>query len=521
MQFRIKKLFPLISLSIIGLILFCNLTVNAQPAAQIENNFARCSISPTEQIKTTNKDGKESIESRPISLSLANVVKDNNGLGEVREASLGDRIKVNVNGLSKAIKKDSQFDPNQLVLQLNGYTLKNIHGTYLEPDQLIFQLAHQEASSNEWNAILEAVWNEKRTILVTVGCPDGQRIQFKDPKDLRNNTLTILLWDSARRYIIFIPIGLLLFVVFTKEFRDALRGSGITSNRVFSLGRFQLAWWSYLILFSFLGLYSVTGSHQNIITSQSMILLGISTITTVGSSVIDSSDENRQIDPDAENYLKELDDRFNWLKNFDGAKRTAKIDAHIKAIDTQLINLDAKMTKIQDQIISSDDLKNEDFKVNLERCNSLKVNLQNNKDRWYKGRETTRSWKQRRAKELCKVKEEMNKIEQQSENFFKDILTNPSGEINLHRYQIFIWTIVLGGVFIYQVLTSFKMPEFDANLLTLQGISSGTFLALKSQEKPLKGGQEKPMKEEFTDIPKTDLEEIPLNDTTGVNNPTK
>jgi hypothetical protein len=80
----------------------------------------------------------------------------------------------------------------------------------------------------------------------------------------------------------------------------------------------------------------------------------------------------------------------------------------------------------------------------------------------------------------------MNKLEPQSNNFFADILTNPSGEINLHRYQIFIWSVVLGLVFIYSVLTTLKMPEFDVNLLTLQGISSGTFLALKSQEIPVK-----------------------------------
>lgn len=521
MQFRIKKLFPLICLSIIGLILFCNLTVNAQPATPIENSLRQCSISPTEQIKTTNKDAKESIENRQIPLSMSNVVKDHNGSGEIREVSLGDRIKVNVNGLSKAIKKDSQFDPNQLVLQLNGYPLKNVRGTYLEPDQLIFQLAHQETSSNEWNAILEAVWHEKRTVLVTVGCPDGQRIQFKDPKDLRSNTLTILLWDSARRYIILIPIGLLLFVVFTKEFRDALRGSGITSNRVFSLGRFQLAWWSYLILFSFLGLYAVTGSYQNIITSQSMILLGISTATTVGSSMIDSNGENRQIDPDAETYLKKLDDRFKELKKFDGAKQIAKIIAHIKGIDTQLVNLDSTMSSIQDHLSKTNDPNSLKLKESLDSYKSQKITLQNDKAQCQKNRDSIKGWKHRREKELSKVKEEMNRIEQQSENFFKDILTNPSGEINLHRYQIFIWTIVLGGIFIYQVLTSFKTPEFDANLLTLQGISSGTFLALKSQEKPLQGGQEKPIEKEFTDIPKTDLEEKSLNDTTEVDNPTK
>jgi hypothetical protein len=85
----------------------------------------------------------------------------------------------------------------------------------------------------------------------------------------------------------------------------------------------------------------------------------------------------------------------------------------------------------------------------------------------------------------------MNKIEQQSKDFFNDVLTNPSGEINLHRYQIFVWTLVLGLIFIFEVLTKLKMPEFEQNLLALQGISSTTFLSLKSQEKQLTDNQQK------------------------------
>jgi hypothetical protein len=467
MQFRIKKLFRLISLSIVVLILCFNLTVNAQSVPQIENSLSQCSVSPTEQIKVTNKEKQESIEIRPISLSQLSVAKENISSGEFREISLGERIKVTINGLSRAIKKDTQFDPNQLVLQLNGYTLKNIRGTYLDPDQLIFQIAHQEAYNNEWNAILEAVWNEKRNVLVTVGCPDGQRIQFKDSKDLRSNTITILLWHSARKYIVLLPIILLVIVVFTKQFHDALRGSGITSNRVFSLGRFQLAWWSYLILFSFLGLYAVTGSYQNIITSQSMVLLGISTFTTVGGSIIDATGENKQTDLEKENYLKELDSKYKFWQNFNVNKRVKKFDSKIRNIDSHLKQLE-----------NQSNLENEKEQLKLERDNEKKI------------------WKWRKERGILDLKAKMNCIEQQSENFFIDILTNPSGEINLHRFQIFIWTLVLGGIFIYQVLTSFKTPEFDANLLTLQGISSGTFLALKSQEKSLNGATEESEQEE-------------------------
>src|SRR5579859_6809574 len=51
-----------------------------------------------------------------------------------------------------------------------------------------------------------------------------------------------------------------------------------------------------------------------------------------------------------------------------------------------------------------------------------------------------------------------------------------------HRYQMLAWTIALGITFIYSAYTTLATPNFDANLLTLLGISSGTYLGFKFPE---------------------------------------
>ena len=46
-----------------------------------------------------------------------------------------------------------------------------------------------------------------------------------------------------------------------------------------------------------------------------------------------------------------------------------------------------------------------------------------------------------------------------------------------------VWTVVLGVMFVIEVYTNLQMPEFDSTLLTLMGISGGTYVGLKIPEK--------------------------------------
>jgi hypothetical protein len=70
---------------------------------------------------------------------------------------------------------------------------------------------------------------------------------------------------------------------------------------------------------------------------------------------------------------------------------------------------------------------------------------------------------------------------QESRGFLNDILSDDTG-VTFHRFQIVVWTIVLGMVFSKSVMSHLAMPDFSTNLLTLMGISSGTYLGLKLPE---------------------------------------
>lgn len=69
-----------------------------------------------------------------------------------------------------------------------------------------------------------------------------------------------------------------------------------------------------------------------------------------------------------------------------------------------------------------------------------------------------------------------------SEGLLKDLISDHSN-ISLFRFQNFAWTLVLVVVFIRSVIVYLKMPEFDITLLTLMGISSGTYIGAKVTEK--------------------------------------
>lgn len=71
----------------------------------------------------------------------------------------------------------------------------------------------------------------------------------------------------------------------------------------------------------------------------------------------------------------------------------------------------------------------------------------------------------------------------QSQGFFKDVICDHNGA-SLHRLQMAAWTVVLSCVFWGSVWDKLVMPEFDGTMLTLMGISSGTYFGFKFQERP-------------------------------------
>jgi hypothetical protein len=73
------------------------------------------------------------------------------------------------------------------------------------------------------------------------------------------------------------------------------------------------------------------------------------------------------------------------------------------------------------------------------------------------------------------------KLTNQSERWFIDILSDANG-VSFHRFQLFSWTLILGGVFIGATYLELNMPVFDTTLMGLLGLSAATYLGLKVPE---------------------------------------
>jgi len=73
--------------------------------------------------------------------------------------------------------------------------------------------------------------------------------------------------------------------------------------------------------------------------------------------------------------------------------------------------------------------------------------------------------------------------ERQSEGWWKDLVADEQGAVTLDRLQIVVWTLVLSGIFLFSVIWELTMPEFNATLLALMGVSSGTYIGFKIPQK--------------------------------------
>jgi hypothetical protein len=73
------------------------------------------------------------------------------------------------------------------------------------------------------------------------------------------------------------------------------------------------------------------------------------------------------------------------------------------------------------------------------------------------------------------------KLTNQSESWFIDILSDANG-VSFHRFQLFSWTLILGGVFVGAAYLELNMPVFDTTLTGLLGLSAATYLGLKVPE---------------------------------------
>ena len=410
---------------------------------------------------------------------------------------MGDALDVEFNNL-EALSADSEclqnidHKPHPIVLYLDGIALSDSIAVLPGPPSenlARFRLEYSSASREAWKPILAKTGvGPGRQVSVSAGVVDQYAVDEGTPITLA--TLPPGLTYSAAAVV---AITLVAFLAAVFRWPSILRESRYDPDKdavvagAYSLSRTQAAWWFFLILGSYFFLAVVSGGFSTTFNNTALVLLGIGAATAVGSSMITGSNKQAATE-DVKQKLaasKTADDAVKALPSADLAVSDTRLNNLVVDVTAKQSALDAAQAAVT--AAPADDTKAADAK-------RAKANLdaaQQARDTEKKANDALRRALVDQASAATALKDARDRLYAMtavSENIVKDILSDADG-ISFHRFQMVVWTIILGGVFVYEVWRTVAMPDFDSQLLWLQGISAGTYLGLKYGEAKTPTGQ--------------------------------
>ena len=424
---KITKKWVVIFLVAVNIVFFSNAIAHSQPSS-IENTISnnQCFIDPGLNLTVTN-------------VALA----EGNSEDQIK---MGDRIDVGIKilqnkqliTLNSAIEQNL-ISPRKLVLYLNDYALEGVTSSPVSNDKLRFQLKRTATSLDSWNAILGGSLSLKpRNVKVSLGCLEGISIPSGIETQIDLNT------GLSKLFLVMFVFLLLLFLRIS---RDSIRDDSPVPSFSYDLSEDKEIPYNPSSISSFakklfgkryknkppfsLGrtqmawwFFIVTGSFLFIftITGDLTNIINGQALVLIGISA--STGISAVLIDDGKNSLS--------------AQKVEKLQSEIKSLKNRKADL-------------STDKQEEINNINEEITE--------------------------KEKSISAIKSAIPK----SSGFIKDLLTNENG-VSFHRYQIFVWTIILGIIFLIEIVKNLKFPEFDSSLLTLQGISAGTYLGFKFPE---------------------------------------
>lgn len=346
-----------------------------------------------------------------------------------KRASLGDSIIIAFNPAQLAAYLDyaAKLD-KPVTLYLNG------NDTGIAPEsvdrpggRLQFHLERTTANKAVWSALLRHPFvYQVRKVKAGIGiAPNPAPISSEFRLVIVNWAWYAWLWLGA------LLVVLAVFAYLTKK-KGLLRD---VANGPYSLGRCQMAWWFFLIIVSYVLIWLISGDRDTIAASL-LGLMGISAGTALGAVLIESTSSGSDALQQASADVLALQVADTSAQSEVAAAQTAvAANGADPALQKKLLDAQAALTAVQARLAAA------------------------------------------RARLTAAA------TAPKSNGFIKDILGDSNGNIGLHRFQMAIWTVVLGIMFLVGVMAELTMPEFNATLLATMGISAGTYLGFKFPEK--------------------------------------
>ena len=183
----------------------------------------------------------------------------------------------------------------------------------------------------------------------------------------------------------------------------------------YSLARVQMAFWFFLVVAAWFLLFLVTKDIDTL-TGSVLILMGISAGTAVGSAIVDAGTA------------------------IDASERMRNVVADPKALGQRVNELRDSLAKTRTRVTVSD-AEQDGASAEFKRL-AAELTLAESQEMFFRRRPWLR--------------------------VIYDLLGD-DGHISFHRFQVAVWTLVLGFVFVIRVLSELAMPEFSATVLGLMG----------------------------------------------------
>lgn len=378
---------------------------------------------------------------RDASRVEAKELRDSAGLGDIiivqvqNLQSLSNQAKC-IDDATGGTKEDCQ--KQEIALYLDGRKIEGLEpeSGAPRPDEgtLQYHLQRSDKSDEEWADLLGAPPLVGdffyRPTEISVGLADAYAV----PTSVKKFNLVRI---RKYRFVVYtigllLMLGLLLWLAKSSDIlRDigpqpsGLDARGQPRRKTFSLARVQMAVWFCLVVASFLYIWQITGAYD-ILTASVLGLIGIGAGTYLGAAVIDMGQQSN-------------------------------VSGQLETLQAEKATLESEIEQLQQQIAAG---------PAADKLGELQEALD--------GKNTQLAGVDARIAPLM-----VAAAPQPSQGLIKDILTDTGVGISFHRFQMFIWTLVLVVLFLVSVWNRLSMPEFSATLLALMGISNGTYLGFK------------------------------------------
>jgi len=371
--------------------------------------------------------------------------------------------------LEKEKKLPEQHEISDLILYLDGRQQTGVAPTYSyqTPYQytdkgkdgsppaeytittVYFPLVRNDTSKPTWSHLLSQPVLHRR-VVVSVGFSNGVELRSDLRPDIQgkprlNQQFFLTVIPEFRSAVGFIVIlgALIAFLALARNthiIRDATAPRRPDGLRPYSLARGQMALWFFLVIASYFFLWIVTGDMDTLNTSV-LALIGISAGTALGSAFVDAAKPVSVGSPGNQPIVDVTRPHLEVLAELNQLR--ADTQKELEALQKARASISPSDKQVLDE--------------NERQQNEVRERLANY--RWQSAYFAWPTWK----------------------GVMYDLLAE-NNLISFHRFQIFVWTLILGIMFVANVYNELAMPEFSATLLGLLGISAGTYVGFKLPE---------------------------------------